>query len=107
MINYIVGGRGSGKTLRLIQLSSRTGYPILVKDQQRKNWVVALANKLEYKIPDPITLMEWHIIQMILSKDSKLYIDDIEDVIQEIFQYRVDAATLIQPTNIENLDDKV
>ena len=72
-------------------------------NEQRKG----LAEALEYKIPEPITLMEWHIIQMTLSKDSKLYIDDIEDVIQEIFQYRVDAATLMQPTNIENLDDKV
>ncbi len=58
MMEIINGGRGSGKTVRLIYISAGTGRPILTPTRRQANFVKAEARKLGVEIPPVLTFSE-------------------------------------------------
>lgn len=86
--------RGSGKTTALVFTSAATGYPIVVANNVRKQYVKDLANRVHFSIPEPIIMSECirgRVIKGVL-------IDDVEEVIQayatEHFHAPVISCTL-------------
>jgi len=51
--------RQSGKTTMLIEMSAKTGAIIVVPTHVMANYILGLANKLNLKIPEPISVREF------------------------------------------------
>lgn len=51
---FLGGKRGSGRTTLLIQASYATGYPIVVNTESEAKNVMVLAEKLGFKIDEPV-----------------------------------------------------
>ena len=45
-MNFLIKGRQQGKTSKLIVASEVTGYPILVSDELRRNFLVKMAKEM-------------------------------------------------------------
>lgn len=56
--HFIVGGRGSGKTIRLIKEASETNGVIVCPTHKMSDYICHLAQKLNCKIREPITYEE-------------------------------------------------
>lgn len=83
-MNIIFGGRGTGKTVKLIELSIRLNAYILVSDHRRADFVKALAAELGYpQLLFPITYSEF-IACRNTGYIKKLLIDDADDVISHM-----------------------
>ena len=54
-VDLIVGPRGSGRTIRLIEWSAREGLHIVVLNHERARWVAHYAEDMGRAIPPPIT----------------------------------------------------
>lgn len=105
----IVGKGASGKTAELIERSAESGIYILVANRKRAEMLVKQAKDMKLYIPFPVTLEEW------LRSDNRfhgssirhdgLLIDDIDDVIKELFlPIEIKAVTLRTPSEVTNLD---
>lgn len=105
----LVGVSGAGKTAELIKRSAESGIYILVANPKRAEIIAKQARDMGLYIPFPVTLKEW------LRSDTKfhgssirrdgLLIDDIDDVIKELFSpIEIKAVTLRTPNVITNLD---
>lgn len=58
-MKIIYGPRRSGKTTQLIRMAHKHWYYIVVKDMKEARRVSLEAEKLEFKIPFPITYKEF------------------------------------------------
>jgi hypothetical protein len=110
--------RGMGKTYDLIRESARTGTPILTAFEPRH--IVELANQLEMKIPEPLSISRYKILKndsdwFIKKWNKRLLIDDVESVLNYLLNASVDAVTVTLKSNeyhpydtltIPNLCDK-
>ena len=85
----IVGGRGSGKTTELIKMSAETGIPICVRNRSRIKNIVYMANRLGVEIPEPIVIYN----QRFLKERRTIMIDDVQDVLFDIYGTEVVCAT--------------
>lgn len=105
----LVGEGGTGKTAELIKKSAESGIYILVANRKRAEILMEQAEDMKLYIPFPVTLREW------LRSDNRfhgssirrdgLLIDDIDDVIRELFlPIEIKAVTLRTPYVIKNLD---
>ena len=111
MINYVIGGRGSGKTTKLIKMSAETGYPIVVTDSIRREDLLSLAKTLNFKIPLPITYIEWmnqsYLFPYRMREDriKDVYIDNVDDLLTQIFNgVSIHTVTLTGPIEVERLE---
>lgn len=104
----IVGKVGVGKTTELIERSAESGIYILVANRKRAEMLVKQAEDMKLYIPFPVTLQEW------LSSSTRfhgssirrdgLLIDDIDDVIKELFlPIEIKAVTLRTPQSVTEL----
>ena len=50
----IKGPRGSRKTTKLVELSAKKGYPILISRDSQEKLLLSIAKELKVTIPDPI-----------------------------------------------------
>lgn len=106
----LVGEGMTGKTSELIKHSAESGIYILVANRRRAEILVSQARDMKLNIPFPVTLQEW-----LRSKDrfhgssirrDGLLIDDIYDVIKELFfPIDIKAVSLRTPYNVKNLDE--
>ena len=105
----LVGASGAGKTAELIKRSAESGIYILVANPKRAEMLAKQARDMKLNIPFPVTLQEW------LRSDNRfhgssirrdgLLIDDIDDVIKELFSpIEIKAVALRTPCAITNLD---
>ena len=105
----LVGESGTGKTAELIKRSAESGIYILVANRKRAEMLVKQAKDMKLYIPFPVTLQEW------LRSDNRfhgssirrdgLLIDDIDDVIKELFSpIEIKAVALRTPYVVTNLD---
>ena len=101
-MNIIFGGRGTGKTVKLIELSIRLNAYIMVSDHQRAVNVKTLAKKLGYpQLLFPITYRDF-LAQRNTGYVKKLLIDDADDLISHMASvqgWTLEAMTM-------NKDDK-
>lgn len=95
-MDIIFKGRGQGKTTELINLSERTGAPILVANLSRAKNLIRMALSMNKAIPMPLTLNEYfNAKQYGLGRDIHILIDDADDILQSIFYtVSIDAISL-------------
>lgn len=105
----LVGEGMSGKTAELIKRSAESGIYILVANRKRAEILAEQARDMKLYIPFPVTLQEWlrsenRFHGSSIRRDG-LLIDDIDDVIKELFlPIEIKAVTLRTPRNVRNLD---
>jgi hypothetical protein len=104
-MEFIIGGRGSGKTLELIKRASETHGLIVVSNTIRANEIDDMAHELGYKIPHPVSILLFN--RKDATEYKSVFVDDVEDVLQSLLCYKVDVVTLssenISITNIEGM----
>lgn len=105
----LVGKGGTGKTAELIKRSAESGIYILVANRKRAEILVKQATDMKIYMPFPVTLQEW-LSSCDRFRGSSIYrdgllIDDIDDVIKELFSpIEIKAVALRTPRVITNLD---
>lgn len=105
----LIGGSRTGKTVELIKRSAESGIYILVANRKRAEILVKQATDMKIYMPFPVTLQEW-LSSSDRFRGSSIYrdgllIDDIDDVIRELFlPIEIKAVTLRTPNAITNLD---
>jgi len=86
----IVGGRGSGKTTKLIKKSSHSGSLIVCRSLFEARDIIRQAKELGFSIPEPISydqLLKANLVK----KDQGVLIDNAESFIRYAARARVDA----------------
>ena len=86
----IKGTKGSGKTSTLIQMSVKNRIPILVANNNRRKSLLQQAKIMGYttEFKEPIILEDYLQHRGFFKSriyDRGIYIDDIDDVIQQLF----------------------
>lgn len=81
---FIHGCRASGKTTLLLKQSADTGIPILTTNYHRLCWYKECAKQLGLNIPTPIL---WKNRQLGLKPDSKVLIDNGEEILNHILRF--------------------
>ena len=82
MTKIIYGGRGSGKTTKLIELSAKRGGYIICINKQAASRVFAQAAELGLKIPFPMTFIEFLNKEYYAPGIREVYIDNVEQFLQ-------------------------
>ena len=98
--NIIIGGRGSGKTTKLIRMSAENNIYIVCLDRRRALNIAAMAREMGLTIPFPITVEELPITRK-SSWFTEVYVDDADQVLERLIGVRVSNITL--EGNVENL----
>lgn len=92
----IVGGRRSGKTTEIIQLSAENGRYILVKDKNEADNLAKLAIKLGFNIPYPVTIQEvgnGKLKDSIIRRDG-LYVDNALALLEQMIEVPIAGASI-------------
>lgn len=100
-MKIILGGHSSGKTKRILELSSINNVPILCESKERVKRLLEKAQGYGYHIPIPIALEE------VNSSDTKeVYIDEIDYVFEQFLKLKIGAVTLNKDdyNELEDLD---
>lgn len=101
-MKIIQGGRGSGKTYTLVQLSHLSGYPIMTRSRCSKKYIQTMADQLGLTIPEPIVFRSKQDTRGKLLPTDKVLVDDLDgwlsDIVSGYFGSAVAAATM-------NMDD--
>lgn len=102
--------RGTGKTARLIQAATVTGYPIICRTEAMRHSIIATAKAMHLSdFVDVYTYKEWNALKHIKPDNTKVFIDEFEDLIEDaINQYmgcEVMAATMTHPFDIQMSND--
>ena len=86
--DIIIGGRGSGKSARLVMRSAMSGTYILTTSDVRAQHLLDLAKEMGVTIPNPVTVRDWvkgdKFVESSIQRDG-LYIDDLDDVVESLF----------------------
>lgn len=101
-MKIIQGGRGSGKTYTLVQLSHLSGYPIMIRSRCNKEYIQTMADQLGLTIPEPIVFRSKQDARGNLLPTDKVLVDYLDgwlsDIVCSYFSADVVAATM-------NIDD--
>ncbi|EAD6849635.1 replicase [Listeria monocytogenes] len=92
----IIGGKRTGKTTKIIQLSAENGRYILVKDKNEADNLAKLAIKLGLNIPYPVTIQEvgnGKLEGSIIRRDG-LYVDNALDLLEQIIAVPIAGASI-------------
>lgn len=91
MVKLLGGSRKCGKTMELIRMAAEQDLGIITVNKGRANYIFQLAQKMGKQIRFPATIHELPIHG--LSKDLKVVVDDIEDVVQEMINLPIVAMS--------------
>lgn len=111
-MKIIQGGRCSGKTYTLVQLSHLSGYPIMTRSKRNKKYIQTMADQLGLTIPEPIVFRSKQDTRGKLLPTDKVFVDDLDgwlsDIVSDYFGSAVAAATMNMDDNqdVINLMDK-
>ncbi|MBO7691090.1 MAG: hypothetical protein J6T10_00470 [Methanobrevibacter sp.] len=90
---FVIGPRCSGKTHFLFEEAEKTGAIIITSQQIQADLLKLRAKEAEYDIPDPIC---WETYQKLnFPENTRFLIDDVQDLIFEIFGGKVDYAAVL------------
>ena len=91
MSTIYVGERRSGKTTMLIEMSERTGSPIVVRTYQMGREIQRLANQMGKNIPTPVTVGNY-IRRFAYSgvREQKYLVDEFQMILSAM---NIEAAT--------------
>lgn len=101
-MNFIHGGRATGKTTLLLRQSAETGIPILTTNYFRIRLYKDYAEHLGLKIPEPIL---WRNRKLGMKDGSKVLIDNGEETINNILRANsgVTCETMVIDQPIKHL----
>ena len=111
-MKIIQGGRCSGKTYTLVQLSHLSGYPIMTRSKCNKKYIQTMADQLGLTIPEPIVFRSKQDTRGKLLPTDKVFVDDLDgwlsDIVGDYFGSAVTAVTMNMDNNqnVINLMDK-
>lgn len=94
------GGRGNGKTAKLIRDASKYGYAILVRDKQAAEYIENTARKMGVLIRQPITLADLKRSKMRGSFVRGILIDNAEQVLQDMIADYTDGRGMLEGLTI-------
>ena len=103
-MRFLIKGRQQGKTHKLIITSEVTGYPILVVDEKRKDFIIDMAKEMGCYIPEPISYERRKRYNDGLPIE-KILIDDAEKIIESALNMNLRSevvAVTITDTNFFN-----
>jgi len=86
--------RGTGKTTLLIIISHFTNARIITATKTSAKYVQNLANKMNFSITKPMSWYEYYECKDI--KGEKILIDELDNILYNIFGSLVLAATLTE-----------
>lgn len=91
--------KGSGKSSGLLKYANENGYAVIVSSVSKKNKLKDIALYEGYHNTSIYTVHEFlHGLHGArFSKDDKLCIDDMDEVLQEIVGFEIDTATCSIP----------
>ena len=94
------GGRGNGKTAKLIRYAAKYGYAILVRDKQAAEYVENTARKMGILIRQPITLADLKRSKLRGSFVRGILIDNAEQVLQDMIADYTDGRGMLEGLTI-------
>lgn len=100
-MEIIAGGRRSGKTTRLIQLSAEYGSYIICPSYKHVDLIVRLAKDMELDIPPPMTFEEFRTRQHFGRAIRSFLIDDADKLLAYLSDMPIQAITI----TVEEEDD--
>lgn len=88
MAVLFVGGRGDGKTLRMIERSAETGSTIVVLNSKHAERIKVMAKKLGYDIPEPIGIDKFRDDYYRCGRNFRkgILVDDLDLIIKKLFK---------------------
>ena len=94
-MNYIIGGRRTGKTQELIEISAAAGARIVCMSKSEAERIMFIANELGFKIKEPWTVAELMSPKSMGNNDEVL-IDDLEGMLCQVLPtgHKVAAITI-------------
>ena len=105
-MEIISTGRGMGKTSTLVHMSSITNIPIVVANKGMLYFVRTKAKDMGLSIPYPIVFTDLVGDNMRGKKiPEKVYVDDLDLIIQSILNTKVSVATINNETITRQLYD--
>lgn len=92
-MEIIRGGRGSGKTTKLVAMAATHKYHIVCPSYAHVKHIENIAKELKLDIPKPITI---HDLEKLwgIGMDKKVLIDDIDTTLRVLFRREVRAVTI-------------
>jgi hypothetical protein len=86
-MEFIVGGRASGKTVQIMRHVAASNGLFLVANHTSKHYVMQMAKELNLNIREPMTFQEFYAgkARGLPIKERDLYIDDITTFISWAF----------------------
>lgn len=87
MMKLILGGHGSGKTKRILELSAANKIPVLCESEQRAQRLLTKAIGYGYQIPMPVVFGNGNL-------PSEVYVDEINALLEAVLHCRVGAVSL-------------
>lgn len=97
--HFVIGGRGTGKTLELIKLSASSKAVILCYDKNRVENVEHMAKTFKFDIPKPLSFSDLLIINRSgrLPRNSQVIIDDADGFLEQITGASVLGCSFYSP----------
>lgn len=100
-----VGGRGDGKTLRMIKRSAETRSTIVVLNSKHVERIKVMAKKLGYDIPEPMGISQFRDDYYRVGRDFRngVLIDDFDLIIRDLFKgVPINAITVTNDNEVKN-----
>lgn len=88
----IIGGRGTGKTTKLIEVSAKENIPILCVDKMKKYHIMERAAEMGASIPTPLVFKEDS-----LKAHVDVLVDDLDFFLSCLFEaygYKIKGYTI-------------
>jgi hypothetical protein len=86
-MKLILGGHGSGKTKRILELSAANKIPVLCESEQRAQRLLTKAIGYGYQIPMPVVFGDENM-------PDEVYIDEINTLLEVVLQCKIGALSL-------------
>ena len=99
-MKIITGTPGSGKTTLLIERAAATGETIVCGSGERKDLVIALAKRLGYEIPTPISYFDFLERRYSMGETKGFLVDDLDEFFAKVSPHRVVSAVTV--TTLKN-----
>lgn len=97
-MKYALGGRGNGKTARLIKFSAETGCCIVAQSEIQAHEIFKRAKEMRYDIPYPITVEDLTDRERMQGLNDPFYngviVDNAEHILQQILKVPVTALSM-------------
>ena len=95
-MKQIIGGRGTGKTIRLIYQSAWSGATIVTATNQAAVYIEHMAEQLHLEIPKPMSIVELRAKREMPPKAT--LIDELDAVVAQLLApcYTIEGYSLTQ-----------